>query len=223
MTTGHELPRINASLSLKEKAYAAIKEAILKLELEPGAPLVESELARQLGISKTPVRDALQELEREGFVTRIPFKGTYVTEISVKDLIEIFQLRAVLEGLAANLAAERFTEEDLAQLTEVLDAAEEALAEGDLHRSSASNRMLHEAIVDKADNERLRLLVHNLDDHVKRFGAVSDRIRGRLDTSIREHRVILEALCKQDSMAAEEAVREHFNSVLKSLVTSEFH
>ena len=125
--------------------------------------------------------------------------------------------------MAANLAAGRFTEEELAQLSKALDAAEGALAEGDLHWSSESNRMLHKAIVDKADNGRLSLVVHNLDDHVKRFGSVSDRIRGRLDASIQEHRVILEALRKQDSVAAEEAMRAHYNSVLESLVTSEIH
>ncbi|MBI4757519.1 MAG: GntR family transcriptional regulator, partial [Chloroflexi bacterium] len=100
-----QLARVEGPLSLKDKAYAAIKDAILSLQLKPGEPLVETELAEQLGISKTPVRDALQHLERGGFVTRVLFKGTYVTEVTLKDLKEVFQLRAVLEGLAARLAA----------------------------------------------------------------------------------------------------------------------
>ena len=104
MSASHQLGRVSDSVSLKDKAHAAIKDAILSFKLEPGAPLVETQLAEELGISKTPVRAALEELEREGFVTRILFKGTYVTEVTVKDLVEIFQLRAVLEGLATHLA-----------------------------------------------------------------------------------------------------------------------
>ena len=116
----YQLEKVGAPLSLKDRAYAAIKEAILSLKLQPGTLLVETELARQLGISKTPVRDALQELEREGLVTRILFKGTYVTEVSARDAEEIFQLRAVLEGLAARLATPRLTPEDLARARQLL-------------------------------------------------------------------------------------------------------
>ncbi len=104
-----QLHRVTGPVSLKDKAYHAIKAAILSLKLKPGDPLVESDLAQQLGISKTPVRDALLELEREGFVTKVPFKGTYVTEITLKDVREVFQVRAVLEGLAARLAAPLFS------------------------------------------------------------------------------------------------------------------
>ena len=84
-----QLPKVAEPVSLKDKAYNAIKGAILSLKLKPGDPLVESDLAQQLGISKTPVRDALLELEREGFVTKVPFKGTYVTEITLKDVCHV--------------------------------------------------------------------------------------------------------------------------------------
>jgi DNA-binding GntR family transcriptional regulator len=214
------LRKVDASLSLKDKAYAAIKEAILALELEPGTPLVETDLARQLGISKTPVRDALQELEREGFVIRVPFKGTYVTDVTLKDMQEVFQLRAVLEGLAARLVAQFFTDAELEQLAEVLAAAEAALAQGDLALCSEQGRKIHRTIIDKADNERLILIMRNLDDHIRRFRVLSDRINGRLGRSVREHRRVLEALYKRDADAAEEAVRGHLFSVLQDLSTS---
>jgi DNA-binding GntR family transcriptional regulator len=203
------LQRIDSSPSLKDRAYAAIKDAILTLKLEPGAPLVESDLATSLGISKTPVRDALQELEREGFVTRVPFSGTYVTEVTAKDITEIFQLRAVLEGLAAHLAAQSFTDEELDQIAQDLDAAEIALEQGDLLLCSARGRTLHRAIIDKANN-----------DHLQRFRVMSDQISGRLDKSGQEHRRILQALYERDSAAAEEAVRDHLFSVLEGLSTS---
>jgi DNA-binding GntR family transcriptional regulator len=220
VSTTSTLPRIDASLSLKDRAYAAIKEAILTLKLEPGAPLVEGDLAASLGISKTPVRDALQELEREGFVTRVPFTGTYVTEVTVKDIREIFQLRAVLEGLAAQLAATSFSDEELDRIAQDLDAAEIALEQGNLPLCSARGSTLHRAIIDNASNERLLGIIHNLDDHLQRFRAMSDQIGGRLDISCQEHRQILQTLYERDPAAAEKAVRDHLSSVLVDLSSS---
>ncbi|MFN2226931.1 MAG: GntR family transcriptional regulator [Anaerolineae bacterium] len=211
------LEKVDSLLSLKDRAYRAIKQAILTLSLEPGTALVESDLAAQLGISKTPVRDALQELEREGFVTRVAFKGTYVTDLTARDVSEIFQLRAVLEGLAARLATPAFTGEELAQLTRNLDDAEAALAAGDLALCSEKSRLLHQAIIDRADNERLRQIIGNLDDHVQRLRIMSDRITGRLGISLQEHRRILEALRGRNPAAAEGAIRDHLLSVLQDL------
>ncbi len=213
----YQLERVDTVVSLKVKAYAAIKEAILSLRFEPGMPLVESDLAQQLGISKTPVRDALQVLEREGFVTRIPFKGTYVTGVTVPDMVEIFQLRAVLEGLAARLATPLLSDEELQAIDQSLTAAEGALAEGDLARCSEHGQCLHIAILDKAGNERLTWITHNLDDHVKRFRILSDRISGRLDRSVIEHRRVQDAFAQRDPAAAETAMRDHLFSVLRDL------
>jgi len=221
MEPAFQLPKITEPISLKDKAYDAIKSAILSLKLKPGEPLVESELARQLGISKTPVRDALLELEREGFVTKVLFKGTYVTEVTLKDVREIFQLRAVLEGLAARLAAPLFSPQEVEQMAENLTAAEAALAEGNLALCSERGKRFHDAIINKADNQRLTLIIRNLDDHVQRFRLLSDQISGRLNKSVREHRRILEALRQRDPAAAEQAMRDHLSSVLQDLSAPE--
>lgn len=220
MSTSYQLHKIGDSLSLKDKAYATIKEAILSLKLRPGTPLVETQLAEEMGISKTPVRAALEELEREGFVTRILFKGTYVTEVTVKDLVEIFQLRAVLEGLAARLATPLFSPQELDQIARNLTASEAALAEGNLVRCSKLGKSLHDAIIDKADNRRLTLIIRNLDDHVQRFRMLSDQIGGRLNKSVKEHRRVLEALRRRDPDGAEQAMRGHLHSVLQDLFLS---
>lgn len=221
MAHPYRLERVESVLSLKDKAYAAIKSAILSLQLEPGMALVESELAEQLGLSKTPVRDALQELEREGFVTRVFFKGTYVTDVTTKDLVEVFQIRAVLEGMAARLAAPLLSSQELDDLAQNLAASEVALAEGSLQFCSERGMRLHEAIIGKADNQRLALIIHNLDDHVQRFRAVSDRVIGRLTKSVVEHRRVLEALCTRDPEMAEYAMRHHLLSVLQDLTAPE--
>jgi DNA-binding GntR family transcriptional regulator len=219
MPTSHTLERVDRSLRLKDKAYAAIKDAILSVRFEPGMPLVETELAEQLGISKTPIRDALQDLEREGFVTRILYKGTQVTDVCIKDIVEVFQLRTVLEGLAARLATPLFSAQELDQLGEHLTAAEAALADGNLLLCSEIGRKLHFAIIDKseADNVRLAPIIRNLEDHVHRFRILSDRIIGRLEISVGEHRRVLDALYQRDALAAEQAMRDHLMSVLHSL------
>lgn len=217
MPASYQLEKVSAPLSLKDRAYAAIKEAILSLRLQPGTPLVETELARQLGISKTPVRDALQELEREGLVTRILFKGTYVTEVSARDAEEIFQLRAVLEGLAARLATPRLTPEDLARARQLLDAADEARQQGDLSLCSRLGAQFHRLIIEKSTNQRLFPILDNLEDHTRRLRMLSDRIYGRLEKSSGEHRRILEALEQGNPLAAEQAVRDHLHSVLHDL------
>jgi DNA-binding GntR family transcriptional regulator len=213
----YQLERVDSVVPLKARAYAAVKEAILSLRFEPGMPLVESDLAQQLGISKTPVRDALQELEREGFVTRVPFKGTYVTDVTVTDIVEFFQLRAALEGFAARLAAPMLSDAELDQLDRDLAAAAVALAEGDLARCSSLGQCLHNACLDKAGNARLASITRNLDDHVRRLRILSDRISGRLGKSAQEHRRILAAMRLRDPSAAEEAMRSHLLSVLQDL------
>ncbi len=221
MAEAYKLERVDTSPSLKDKAYAVIKDAIVSVRLEPGTPLVEYELAQQLGISKTPVRDALQELEREGFVTRVFSKGTYVTEVTMEDMTEIFQLRAVLEGLAARLAVPLMTPEELDQIVANHAAAEAALADGNVSLCSQYGQKLHQAIISKADNQRLTLIIRNLDEHLKRLRVLSDRITGRLFTSMREHLAIVEALDRRDPMAAEQAMRDHLFSVLRDLSAPE--
>ena len=217
MAASYDLDKVGGPVSLKDKAYTAIKDAIVSVKLKPGTPLIETQLAEELGISKTPVRAALEELEREGFVTRILFKGTYVTEVTVKDLVEIFQLRAVLEGLAARIATPLFSPRQLDRIAQNLTAAEAALAEGDLALCSELGKSLHDAIIDKADSQRLTLIIRNLDDHVQRFRAISDQISGRLNKSVKEHRQVLDGLRRRDPDAAAQAMRNHMHSVLQDL------
>jgi len=211
------LEKVAAPVSLKDQAYLAIKDAILTLNLKPGDALVENDLAEQLGISKTPVRTALQELEREGLVTKVLYKGTYVRELTPRDVREIFQLRAVLEGLAARLAVPALEESDLARARELVHLMETALKAGDRSTASQCGAGLHSLLLQKADNERLHLIWNNLDDQTERFRLMSDRISGRLEKSVGEHRRLLEALELRDPQLAEQRIREHLHSVLEEL------
>lgn len=216
-----ELERVTAPVSLKDQAYLAIKGAILTLRLKPGQALVEGDLADQLGISKTPVRTALHELEREGLVHRILYKGTYVAEVNLKDVQEIFELRAVLEGLAARLAAPAFQDSEIAAAWEILRLMEEAVVAGDRDLASQRGQQFHEIILQKADNQRLQVIVHNLDDHLQRYRLLSDQIKGRLEKSLGEHKRTLEALEQRDPDLSEAMIKSHLHSVLEALAGEE--
>ncbi len=212
-----ELDPVTAPVSLKDRAYLAIKGAILSLKLKPGQALVESELAQQLGISKTPVRTALHQLEREGLVTKVLYKGTYVADVPLADIREIFLIRAVLEGLAARLAAPSLTDSELAQARDLVRLMEAALKKGETELASQYGAQFHDLILQRADSNRLQLIVYNLDNQVQRFRLLSDRISGRLEKSLREHQLILEALEQRDPDVAEQRVKEHLNSVIEGL------
>ncbi len=209
-----QLSPVSVTTTLTERVYITIKEAILDLRIKPGSPLVEDELARQLGTSKTPVRDALLALERDGLVTKIPYKGTYVSEVSVRDATEIFELRAVLEGLATRQATLSFTAEDAAQAEKLLDAADEARARGDRDSASLYGAQFHKLILHRAENRRLPLILENLEEQLRRLRRVSDHIGGRLEKSAQEHRLILAALRRGDLQEAEATMRDHLQSVV---------
>jgi DNA-binding GntR family transcriptional regulator len=214
MTDQFQLNPVRTGMTLTERVYTTIKEAILDLKLQPGSPLVEDELARQLGTSKTPVRDALFTLERDGLVTKIPYKGTYVSEVSLRDATEIFELRAVLEGLAARLAADGFGPEEFAEADRLLDAADEARARGDREAASQLGAQFHWLILQQAENRRLKPILAKLEEHLRRLRRLSDLRQGRLEKSAREHRAILAALRARDAYAVEGAMRNHLQSVV---------
>lgn len=217
MISSDQLSPIPGPTSLKQQAYEAIKEAILTLRFKPGDALVEADLAERLGVSKTPVRDALSDLEKEGLVVRVLHKGTYVSKITKRDICEIFELRAVLEGLAARLATANITAEDLDALQALLREQDESLARGDIAQASLCNRRFHAAIIKKAGRHRLLDILTHLEDHTQRFRVLSDHLHGRLNKSTGEHARVLDAFRQGDAEAAERAMRAHLHSVLDDL------
>ena len=216
-----QFKRVREGFTLTERVYDTVKVAILDLKLKPGSPLVEDELARQLGTSKTPVRDALLALERDGLVTKIPYKGTYVSELSNADAIEIFELRSVLEGLAARLAAGALTDADMAEAEHLLQLADEARFRGELTEASLLGEQFHQIILRRANNSRLYPILLNLDEQMRRLRLLSNQFVGRLEKSALQHREILAALRGGDPAEVEAAMRAHLDSVLRDLLSEE--
>ncbi len=218
----NSLSPVGGPVSLEKLAYDAIKEAILAFRLKPGESLVESELATQLHISKTPVRDALLSLEKEGLVVKVPYKGASVSEVNQQIMNEIFEIRSVLEGLAARQAAPLMEASHLQLASSLVDQHEQALLRGDIDDASRLNRQFHELIVRQAPNQWLKQILSNLDEHLKRYRTLSNFQVGRLGKSIDEHRMILTALCEGQAEQAEDAMRAHLVSVAIDLNDQDF-
>lgn len=217
------LSPVGGPISLEKLAYDAIKEAILSFRLKPGQSLVENDLARQLNISKTPVRDALLKLEKEGFVIKIPYTGTYVTDIDPQTVMDIFEIRAVLEGLAVRLATPLVTEGDINEMQELLRKHRSASNQDDIQQAAVLNKQFHEWLIHIASNPWLRQILSNLDDHLQRYRTLSNFQTGRLDKSVDEHQRILDAMKRRDADTAEKAIREHILSVRTDLSNQDFN
>ena len=216
------LSPVSGPISLEKLAYDSIKSAILAFQLMPEENLVETDLARQLGISKTPVRDALSRLEKEGFVEKIPYKGYTVTGLSQQAVIEIFEIRATLEGLSARQATPNFTEQDLEAARDLVNRHNHAALQGDIQAASDLNKQFHALLLSRAKNSWLRQILGNLEDHLQRYRLLSNFQAGRLKKSIDEHNTILSAIINRQPEQAEQAVRTHLLSVAKDLQTQDF-
>lgn len=206
---------------LTDQAYQSLKTAILNLTLAPGEPIVETAVAQRLGVSKTPVRDALRRLEKEGLVVFYPYKGFYVAPISREDICEVYQLRGLLEGMAARIAAESLTKEQFEVVENLLNQAEQALNRGDERACGELSKEFHRFVVRTVKNRRLEAVLDNLSDHEERFYNLVFGIPGRLRRSVDEHWQVYRALVERDGLKAEAAVHEHVNSFLKEFLADE--
>ena len=133
---------------LREVVFEALRDAIVSRILEPGERLMEVQLAEAMGVSRTPVREAIRRLELEGFVVMIPRRGAYVAQLSLKDIADAFEIRGALEGLAAGLAAERATEDDIEELGRLLVRMSECLDSGDTKKAVDMDIEFHEKLYD---------------------------------------------------------------------------
>ena len=202
-------------------AYDAIKDAILSFQLAPGQSIVESNLAKQLGMSKTPVRDAISRLEKEGLVMKIPYKGAFISEVRKETVHEIYQLRSVLEGLAASLATTNMDSTDREYTRQLIRDEIAALASKDIPKASHINRLFHDLLVEKSGNQWLKVVLDNLDDHLQRYRMLSYFQEGRLEKSIQEHQRVLDAILAEQPEEAEAGMKAHLMSVAADLTTTQ--
>src|SRR5215475_290701 len=193
--------------------YEELKSAIVDLRLSPGDPLREATLAEQLGVSKTPIREALTRLEQEGLVETTSFKGAVVTGYSRQDLIEIYELRELLENAAARAAAESMAEADRSRLGRVARESRKLRKGTDPAGLAALISEFDDVLFDQIRNSRIRALIENLRAHLARIGHLTAEIPGRIGASVDEHEKILEAIAARDPDLAERRMSQHIRSV----------
>lgn len=200
-----------------DKAYAGLHEAIVRGELLPSQRLVELELAKQLGVGRAAIRTALDRLVQDGLVEHEPNRGAHVRLVSVEEAVEMFEARAVLEGLALRYTAQKATEQEIAELQAMVERMEECFAAGDLLAVSDINAQLHTALLRIADHKTVTRLLERLQAHHVRFQYRMILAPGRAIYSLQEHRAIIVAIGAHDPNAAEAAMRRHLSHAAEAL------
>jgi DNA-binding GntR family transcriptional regulator len=201
-----------APLALYQEVAERLRQRIFSHELQPGAWIDEQALADQYGISRTPLREALKVLASEGLVTLKPRRGCYVTEISERDLDEIFNIMALLEGQCAREVAQRAGAADLERLRRIHDRLETAARDGNINGFFEANQAFHRGVQEIADNRWLLHVIEDLRKVIKLSRHHSLFSEGRLEQSLSEHRDILAALLDRDGDQAERRMRTHIGS-----------
>ncbi len=216
-----KLEPIESSL-ISIKVYEIIREAIISGKFPPGMKLTVDDLSKELKVSRTPVKEALVRLEREGLVENIPRRGMYVARISIEDALEIYELREILEGLAARKTAENINEENLKLLKEIVKKSENYVKEGDFKNYSNLDEEFHKIIWNISKNKKLFKILENIRSVIRLLMTSSVNIPGRAQSSLLEHKKILSAFEKRDSDLAENYMREHIRNVKEIVLKAYF-
>lgn len=207
MSISNVTPSSDNSITRAETAYRSIRDAILSNRLQTGEPLREESIAQQLGMSRTPVREALGRLRQEGLVKEAKPRGYIVSAVSELDVFHVYAVREELEAFNHRLAATQITSHQLFQLSTIIQQMEQAV--DDPHQFSNLNRRFHQIIFAASGNPVLAKIMDDLMAVVDRFPVSAYEIEGRSEAVVEEHKVILDALHRHDSEAAQEAARHH--------------
>lgn len=209
------LYKINDYELLSQKVYRVLKTKIVKGILKPQAKLLEGKIAQQLGVSRTPVREAIQKLIAEGFVKKTPNLSLFVIEISPFEYQEVLQVRAILEGLAACLLAKKITEIEIKQLEENIEQTKDSVSANNLLVFADLNFRFHNLIVNNCGNNYLKKILNDLYNKYPQYRMRTLGFAGRLDSALEEHRKILEALKKREEKNVDRLSQEHVKKSLK--------
>lgn len=212
--------RINADEtgSLHMKVFKEIEQAILGGEFPPGYNLTEQKLSTKLGVSRTPIREALRQLELEGLVTSVPNKGVVVVGISEKDIDDIYTIRMAIEGIAARWAAVNITEEELSKLQDIVELQEFYIGKNDTLQIRHLDSQFHQTIYSASRSRPLRQILSQFHNYIQKPREISVKYSGRAAASVDEHRKIYEAIAMHDSAKAEAEAAEHIRLAKDNLL-----
>ncbi len=209
----------NGASTLEEKVYTILEDQILSQKFHAGDSFTEMKLSKELGVSRTPVREALQRLDREGLIKLIPNKGAVVIGISERDLIDIYKIRMRLEGLAARIAAERADESLLRTLSDNIDLTQFYMEKGNVEKVKDLDSAFHDIIYRYCESRILSKTLSELHRYIACYRKLSLTVEGRLKKSLSEHREIYDAIKRADSQSADELMSAHVERALQNLLT----
>ena len=208
---------MNEYLPLRDVVFQTLRQAILRGELKPGERLMEIQLANKLGVSRTPIREAIRKLELEGLVLMIPRRGAEVAEITEKSLRDVLEVRGALEELAVDLACERITQEDISKLKAAAKGFEETLPSGDVTEIAEADVKFHDIIYLSTDNQRLIQLLYNLREQMYRYRVEYLKRKEVHETLLSEHEHIIACLEARDKSGAKDAIYTHIDNQMKTV------
>lgn len=205
---------------LKDRVYHYLREAIIGGEFEVGAALREHEVCARLGVSKTPVREAFVRLENDRLLELIPYKGAVVSGYTTEDLREFYEVRELVEGACARMAAESSSPQLRRELQDNVARSTRAFEQDDFDAVIRLFEQFDDHIYRQSTNRWIDTLVENLEGHQRRIGLLTVKIPGRLSRSIKQHKAIAAAIGRSDGDGAERLMREHVRSVMEDQLRS---
>lgn len=224
MTNNFEV-HMDEYLPLRDVVFKTLRQAILKGELAPGERLMEIQLAERLGVSRTPIREAIRKLELEGLVLMIPRKGAEVAKISEQNLRDVLEVRRSLEELAIDLACQRMTAGELEELKVTEELFAQAVSQGNAMKIAQTDEQYHDIIYNSTKNQKLVQMLNNLREQMYRYRLEYIKDEDKRQILLVEHNHILKALSLRHVQEAKMAIREHIDNqeitILKNLKEQE--
>lgn len=205
-------------LPLRDVVFNTLRRSILTGELKPGERLMEIHLADKLGVSRTPIREAIRKLELEGLVTMIPRRGAEVAQITEKHLRDVLEVRRALDALAVELACERITDAELESLKDACDNFEKETKQGNANRLARADVAFHDIILNASGNERLVQMISNLSQQMYRYRLEYVKDETSYDRLIVEHAAIYEAIRRRNGREGAEAIKNHIDNQEKAVI-----
>ncbi len=202
-------PTIRKGKFLREQVYKTLKGTILEGKIQPKKRLIEEKLANEMGTSRTPVREAIQKLEKEGLIHKLPRGGYAVSTITDDDIDEVFGIRSVLEGYAGFLATSRATEDDFRALEKVVEKEEECLRDNNNEEIVRLNTEFHDLLYGAAKSAKLLSIINDLRDYIYRYRIIIFSYSGMAEISISDHKEMINLMKAKRASMVEKLIRKH--------------
>lgn len=205
----------------RAQIYEKIRQDILDGRYERGESLIEQKLAQEFGVSRTPVREVLRQLELDGLVGSIPNRGVFVIGITQEDIEDIYEIRRRIEGLAALWATDKMAEEEFAELENIYNLMEFYTHKHDVSQVAKLNTQFHEVIFKASHSKYLKNMLSNFQVYIQWARYASLKVPGRMEAALAEHKGILEAFRQKDRLLAEKLIMEHVANSSKNIKTAQ--